>query len=285
MFEELVRRITDLARRVARLETQEFPGTVTTLNVGSATGAATGGVSYSEKLTATAGSNSIILQHANNGRMALRTTDSKSAVLSWSTSALNLAWNIWEDATSWQYGDSATPSAIFRVLKRVSADTDPAFTWIADASGTGLSERLRVLYNGGVAIGLTALDANYLLQLPNDAAKKGKANAWDTYASSLAWKRNVAPVADPLGKLAMLRGITFTHAPGRPMAGEPGIGIAAEELEMLGLPGLVTRDDQGEYSGINMTLLTPLLVEAINAQQAQIVSLRAEVAALRAKAR
>ncbi len=172
-------------------------------------------------------------------------------------------------------------------------DSVPAKIWGIESNITvgghlefneGATNRMVILTGGAVGIGVTSVDANYLLQLPNDAAKKAKANAWDTYASSLRWKENVAPVADPLGKLALLRGITFTHAAGRPNAGEPGIGIAAEELETLGLPGLVTRDEAGEYSGINMTLLTPLLVEAINEQQAQIASLRAEVAALKAKA-
>ncbi len=217
--------------------------TIQSLNVGTATGAGPGVVKASDYI------NTATYFLANPGGGA----DAYFKALSWSTDWCN-------------FGHTGTVGYIQN--------------YTSSAAGGTLQLQPS---GGGVSFAGATVEANYAFEGPNSSTNKAKCYAWDTYASSLKWKTNVAPVADPLGKLAMLRGITFTHAPGRPMAGEPGIGIAAEELEMLGLPGLVTRDDQGEYSGINMMLLTPLLVEAIKEQQQQIASLRAEVAVLKAR--
>jgi hypothetical protein len=140
-----------------------------------------------------------------------------------------------------------------------------------NAAGT-LGERMRITNAGGVAIGVTALDANYLLQLPNSSSQKAKAYAWDTYACSEVWKTNIVPIPNSLNKINSLRGITFSYnypEENHPMNGLEGIGITAEELDSLGLPNLVTKDNEN-YTSINLPGIIPILVEAIKELKTRI---------------
>lgn len=123
---------------------------------------------------------------------------------------------------------------------------------------------------GPVYIGAdSACDANYYLQLPNDLTKAAKAYAWDTYASSLEWKADVQEIAGATALLRGVRGIRYQHnypdvdGQPHPMNGQQAIGVSAEELDTLGLPGLVTKGPDGIYRSINMTLLIPVLVQAL----------------------
>ena len=133
-------------------------------------------------------------------------------------------------------------------------------------------------YAGGqmgirVVDGLVAIAGNWVqygfgLVLGNvSPIGKGLANGWDTYASSIRLKTNVKPVKDPVKKVKKASGITFEQD------GRPGVGISAEDLESLELPGLATRGDDGSFVSINMTLLIPVLVEAIKELDLRVESL------------
>lgn len=142
---------------------------------------------------------------------------------------------------------------------------------LQDDGGNGIS----IADGGAVGIGGVTVDADYFLQLPNSSSQKAKAYAWDTYACSEQWKKNIAPVENASDKLKNLNGITFVHdKPDTPeINGKEGIGITAESLEALGLPGLVTKSETGEYTGINLTNLIPVLVEAVKALTGRIETL------------
>jgi len=138
------------------------------------------GIIQSSQLT-----NNVVLQHATNGRMSLRTTDSKSAVLSWSTNSFNMGWNNWEDAAAWQVGDAAAQSGILRVMN-TSATTDVAFDFMtrAAASAAAPLSKVSILNNGNVGIG-TPGAPGYTLDV------NGTINAATAYRCG-----GTAPVAD-----------------------------------------------------------------------------------------
>lgn len=139
--------------------------------------------------------------------------------------------------------------------------------------GTSAALDVQLVGNGGgVGVGTYTIDANYILQLPNSSTKKAKAYAWDTYACSEQTKDRIERIPSALSKISSLRGITFNWKEGE-LAGKRGIGVTAEELDALGLPGLVEKDGE-KYTGINLTNLVPVLIEAVKELQAEVMQLK-----------
>ena len=74
-------------------------------------------------------------------------------------------------------------------------------------------------------------------------------------------KDNIAPIDDPLAKVISISGNTFDWNENTNNEGSD-TGVIAQEIEALGLPGLVTTRDNG-YKAVRYEKLVPLLVEAI----------------------
>jgi len=124
----------------------------------------------------------------------------------------------------------------------------------------------------------------YCIVMPNSTAIKPIAQAWDTYASSVEWKSEIVKIPNPIEKISALNGVTFIHdMPGEQVDGKEDVGIVFEELESIGIPGVATRGETGAPEGVNLSKLIPLLVETINAQQAEINALKDRVVALEEK--
>jgi len=167
----------------------------------------------------------------------------------------------------------------------LSINTGTSSTDGLNINGTGSNVPLRIntsagsigmLVNssGNVGIGINSIDSGYILQLPNSSTQKAKAYSWDTYACSDRYKKGIAIISDPMERVRKLEGITFLHdRQGELMYGQVGIGITAEQLEATGLPHVITKDDSGEYTGINLTNLIPLLVESIKELEARLQKL------------
>ncbi len=154
---------------------------------------------------------------------------------------------------------------------------------VFDASSNGLdwhANPLVINQDGKVGVGTGTIDTGYILQLPNISTQKAKANAWDTYACSEKWKKEIKTIPNALDRILGIKGIQFIWNKGDDMDGKPGIAVSAEDLDKLKLPTLVSKDEKGEYTGINMTGLIPVLVEAIKSLKAQgdseIITLRNE---------
>ena len=91
-----------------------------------------GGARFAKRLDYCGASNSTLLRHATNGRMALADSDGYSGLLFWSqtgnTRRVSLGSNIWEDGSSWQVSDvNSTGSAVFSVENPISGGR--AFSW------------------------------------------------------------------------------------------------------------------------------------------------------------
>lgn len=101
-------------------------------------------------------------------------------------------------------------------------------------------------------------------------------------SSSIRWKQNVEPIADPLGTIARLRGVTFDWDAAH--GGTHDIGFIAEEVGAV-VPQLVAYEENGiDAIGMDYAKLTPLLAAAVNAlrteKDAEIEELRGRIAAL-----
>lgn len=136
-------------------------------------------------------------------------------------------------------------------------------TAIYCGNGTG-SEWMMLCRHSDYSLGWAVL-------FPDSANHKLIAYQYDTYASSIEWKKDVEILTGSLDKIRSIDGIKFTHdKPGTPLDGVEAIGISFEDLESLNLPGLTGRDEAGKPYGIDKTQLIPVLVQAIKELDARI---------------
>jgi len=126
----------------------------------------------------------------------------------------------------------------------------------------------------GISISKTTTGPHALALSGVATARKGIAEAWDLYPCSLTLKEDVSPIESPLLELDKATGITYTQD------NIDSAGIAAEDLEQIGLPGLVSKDKDGEYISVNPSGLIPLMWESLKDLKKLIEELTLKVNAL-----
>jgi hypothetical protein len=93
--------------------------------------------------------------------------------------------------------------------------------------------------------------------------------------SSIRWKRNIVPIPDPIEKIKAIRGVYFDWDQAH--GGSHDVGMIAEEVGKV-LPEVVVYEENGiDANGMDYSKTTPLLLEAIKAQQTQIEQLMEEI--------
>ena len=91
------------------------------------------------------------------------------------------------------------------------------------------------------------------------------------YTSDQRLKDNVTSIDDPLAKVVSLGGYTFDWNENTTKEGTE-TGVIAQEVESLGLPGLVTTRDNG-YLAVHYEKLVPLLIEAVKELSGKVEAL------------
>jgi len=91
-------------------------------------------------------------------------------------------------------------------------------------------------------------------------------------ASDQDLKDNITPIEDPLAKVLSISGNTFTWKEGNSNQGED-TGVVAQEIEALGLPGIVKQQESGHKS-VQYHKLIPLLIEAIKELKNEVDELK-----------
>ena len=143
---------------------------------------------------------------------------------------------------------------------KVSAyfDTDGAVTL-----NHNNSQRFKT-YSGGIRVGDQTSNGNITAY--------GDITAY--YSSDITLKDNVNNIHDPLEKVLQISGNTFTWKEND--AGHEGedTGVIAQEIEALGLPGVVVTRDNGKKA-VKYEKLVPLLIEAIKELNSKVERLAA----------
>lgn len=98
----------------------------------------------------------------------------------------------------------------------------------------------------------------------------------DGSPSSIRWKENVQPLANPVDLVERLRGVRYDWTG----SGETDVGVIAEEVAEV-LPELVEFDESGRARAVHYARLTAVLIEATKAQQKTIKSKERTIHALR----
>ena len=91
------------------------------------------------------------------------------------------------------------------------------------------------------------------------------------YTSDNRLKTNLQKIENPLEKLKQVNGYTYDWIEKPHIHSHSGrdIGVIAQELDAIGLTGIVAQRDNG-YMAVKYEKIIPLLIECIKAQQEQI---------------
>jgi|WetSurSiteA1Bulk_404760.scaffolds.fasta_scaffold01956_5 hypothetical protein len=93
-------------------------------------------------------------------------------------------------------------------------------------------------------------------------------------SSSIRWKKNIIEIPDPIEKIKAIRGVYFDWDSNH--GGMHDVGMIAEEVGKV-LPEIVNFEENGiDAVGMDYSKVTPLLLEAIKAQQADIQIIKTE---------
>lgn len=154
-------------------------------------------------------------------------------------------------------------------------------TYGAYAKSTGTTGRAVV----GEAIGTGSIGVWGIALGDNSTGVYSQGAKYDFYAagpgvnygesSSIRWKSNIIPIPDPLDKVKAISGVYFDWD--QEHGGKHDVGMIAEEVGKV-LPEIVVYEENGiDASGMDYSKITPLLLEAIKAQQFQIEMLKEKI--------
>jgi len=128
---------------------------------------------------------------------------------------------------------------------------------------------------------LEQVNNSFRLELPNTASNiigRARANSWAVY-SSRRWKENITEIKDAIDVVSKLRGVEFDWKKDR--GGNHDTSFIAEELEKV-IPHAVFYDEDGQAGSIDATRIIPYIVSAMQEQQREIESLKADIASIKA---
>lgn len=163
--------------------------------------------------------------------------------------------------------------------------------WTIDQNGDNLANARFRIFNGSDATAGISIKENGFIGMGNIAPTVRLQVTGDIIANSIAgssdirFKKDIAPIANPLAKVLQLRGVNFnwnTAAyPQRMFSEKRTMGFIAQEVEKV-VPEIVQSENTTEgYKSVQYDKVVALLVEAVKAQQKQINSLKKEVKKLK----
>jgi len=137
----------------------------------------------------------------------------------------------------------------------------------------------------GEALGTSSIGVYGKALETNSTGVYGEGAKYDFYAagpgtdygtsSSIRWKNNILVIPDPILKIKAIRGVFFDWDQAH--GGKHDVGMIAEEVGKV-LPEIVDYEENGtDAIGLDYSKITPLLLEAIKAQQTEIEGLKERV--------
>ena len=159
------------------------------------------------------------------------------------------------DGDVWYETDGGGTSGI--TIENATESTYRNITFADDSSAT----TLKVNDNGRLQV------------RPSDGAVRVAGDITAFYSSDARLKKNISPIKNALEKVRSISGNTFewnekTHHKGKE------VGVIAQEVEKLDLPGVTTTRQDGTKA-VRYEKLVPLLIEAIKELKNEINEIKA----------
>ena len=196
-------------------------------------------------LSAASGSQRIVVTSQTSGAMTATATDA------------DLTFNAASNTLSVTGGVVATGVSTVSFLQATTVNVSAAATFASNVKVNSLG------------VGTDASGTAGEIRATNDVTA--------FYSSDERLKENISPISDALTKLNQISGNTFVWKEG---FGEfhshvgTDCGVIAQEIDALGLPGLVTTRESG-YMAVKYEKLTALLIEAVKELTAKVEHLEA----------
>ena len=92
------------------------------------------------------------------------------------------------------------------------------------------------------------------------------------YSSDEKLKDNITPIPNAVDKVLSISGNTFDWNENSDYEGKSEVGVIAQEVEKLNLPGITATRENG-YKAVRYEKLVPLLIEAIKELEGRIKTL------------
>ena len=110
---------------------------------------------------------------------------------------------------------------------------------------------------------------------PSDGAARFTGDITAFRSSDIRLKDNISPIKNALAKVSLISGNTFTwnEKSTDDKQGNDDVGVIAQEITTLGLPGITTTRDDGTQA-VMYEKLVPLLIEAIKELKGEIDELK-----------
>ncbi len=158
----------------------------------------------------------------------------------------------------------------------------------SDASGTAFSVSpggdMQLRQNGlfatdlGTGVGVGGTFPGVKLFVDGDICATGIIGP----CSDIRYKKNIETIEDPIEKISKLRGVAFDwkrdEFAERNFSDDRQLGLIAQEVREV-LPEVVGQGDDGYYF-VDYSRLTPVLIEAVKKQQAEIVTQNTQIQSL-----
>ena len=136
--------------------------------------------------------------------------------------------------------------------------------------GGGSTASVVINTNGNLGIGTTS--PSYMLHVNGSVAGVGAYNA----LSDIRYKKDVKSLAHSLAKVLAIRGVTYKWIDEDKYGSQTQIGVIAQEIEKI-VPEVVTTGSDG-VKRVKYTDLIPLVIEAMQEQNAELELLKADSA-------
>ena len=151
---------------------------------------------------------------------------------------------------------------------------------------TGAGGSLSYFNTGGcIAIGgtgsATGMGATGVNTLFVDGEIRATGDIISFWSSDNRLKTNLEKIEEPLEKLKQINGYTYDWIENPHIHSHLGrdVGVIAQELDAIGLTGIVKQRDNG-YMAVNYDKIIPLLIECIKSQQEQLNKQQEQINAL-----
>ena len=160
--------------------------------------------------------------------------------------------------------------------------------WEIQSSGGDAAEgQGKLLFNNGTnnpltlsggSVGIGTTSPSYLLHVNGSVAGVGAYNA----LSDVRYKKDIKSLAHSLAKILAIRGVSYKWINEEQYGSQTQLGVIAQEIEKI-VPEVVTTGSDG-VKRVKYTDLIPLVIEAMQEQNAELESLKADSIQLKARA-